>query len=75
MPTLGKRVNSESSTSLMLQAISHNMAVKKNSKKPVEPSDLLWALKCKPYNLRGGPFDFNIQQDVAKILQVVVNEL
>ena len=74
MPTLWKRVNSESITSLMLQAISHNMAVKKNSKKPVEPSDLLWALKCKLYNLRG-PFDFNIRQDVAKILQVVVNEL
>ena len=51
------------------------MAVKKNSTKPVDPSNFLWALKRKLSNLRGVPFDFNTQQDVAEILQVVLDEL
>ena len=59
----------------MLRAISLNMAVKKNSSKPVDPSNFLWALKRKLSNLRGVPFDFNTQQDVAEILQVVLDEL
>ena len=59
----------------MLQAISLNMAIKKNSSKPVDPSNFLWALKRKLSNLRGVPFDFNTQQDVAEILQVVLDEL
>ena len=59
----------------MLQAISVNMAIKKNSSKPVDPSNFLWALKRKLSNLRGVPFDFNTQQDVAEILQVVLDEL
>ena len=59
----------------MLQAISLNMAIKKNSSKPVDPSNILSALKCKLSNLRGVPFDFNTQQDVAEILQVVLDEL
>ena len=29
----------------------------------------------KTCNIRGVPFDFNTQQDVAEILQVVLNEL
>ena len=32
-------------------------------------------LKCKLSNLRGVPFDFNTKQDVAEILQVVLDEL
>ena len=59
----------------MLQAISLSMAVKKNSTKPVDPSNFLWALKRKLSKLRGVPFDFNTQQDVAEILQVVLDEL
>ena len=51
------------------------MAIKKNSNKPVDPSNFLWALKRKLSNLRGVPFDFNTQQDVAEILQVVLDEL
>ena len=51
------------------------MAIKKNSSKPVDPSNFLWALKRKLSNLRGVPFDFNTQQDVAEILQVVLDEL
>ena len=76
IPTLWNRVPSESNTlSPMLQAISLNMAIKKNSNKPVDPSNFLLALKRKLSNLRGVPFDFNTQQDVAEILQVVLDEL
>ena len=59
----------------MLGAISLNMTIKKYSSKPVHPSNFLWALKRKLSNLRGVPFDFNTQQDVPEILQVVLDEL
>ena len=59
----------------MLRVLSLNMAIKKNSNKPVDPSNFLWGLKPKLCNLRGVPFDFNTQQDVAEILQVVLDEL
>ena len=76
IPTLWNRVPSESNTlSPMLRAISLNMTMKKNSSKLVDPSNFLWALKRKLSNLRGVPFDFNTQQDVAEILQVVLDEL
>ena len=76
IPTLWNRVPSESNTlSPMLRAISLNMAIKKNSSKPVDPSNFLWALKRKLSNLKGVPFAFNTQQDVAEILQVVLDEL
>ena len=76
VPNLWNRVPSESNTlSPMLQAISLNMAVKKNSTKPVDPSNFLWALKRKLSIIRGVPFDFNTQQDVAEILQVVLDEV
>ena len=46
VPNLWNRVPSESNTLLpMLQAISFNMAVKKNSAKHVHPSNFLQALK------------------------------
>ena len=51
------------------------MTVKKILTKPVDPSNFLWALKCKLSNLKGVPFVFNTQQDVAEILQVVLDEL
>ena len=51
------------------------MAVKKNSIKPIDTSNFLWALKRNLSNTRVEPFDFNSQQDVAEILQVVYDEL
>ena len=73
IPTLWNRVPSESNTlSPVLRAISLNMAIKKNSNKPVDASFFLWAFKGKLFNLRGVPFDFNTQQDVAEILLVVL---
>ena len=76
MPLLWNRVLSESNYfSPMLRAISLNMAVNKNSTKPIDPSNFLWALKRNLSNTRVAPFDFNFQQDVAEILQVVLDEL
>ena len=67
IPTLWNRASSESNTlSPMLPAISLNMTIKKNSSKPVDPSNFFWALKRKLSNLRGVPFDSNTQQDVAR---------
>ena len=59
----------------MLQAISLNMAVKKNSTKPIDPSSFLRALKRNLSSTRVARFNFNSQQDVAEILQVVIDEL
>ena len=59
----------------MLRDISLNITIKKNSSKHGDPSNILWALKHKLSNLRAVPFDFNTQQDVAEILQVVLDEL
>ena len=59
----------------MLRAISFNMAVQKNSAKPIDPSNFLWALKRNLENMRVALFDFNSQHDVAEILQVVLDEL
>ena len=69
MPSLWNRVPSESNhLSPMLQAISLNMAVKKNSTKPIDPSNFLWAFKRSLSSTRVTPSDFNSQQDVAEIL-------
>ena len=70
MPTLWNRVLSESNH---FRAISLNIAVKKNSAKPIDPSNFLWALKHDLLSTRITPFDFNSQQDVAEILQVVLD--
>ena len=60
VPNIWIRVPSESNTlSPMLQAISLNIAVTKNSTKPVDPSNFLWGLKRKLSIIRGVPFDFN----------------
>ena len=75
MPTLCNRVPSESNyLSPMLKAINLNMAVKKNSVKPIDPSNFLWVLKCNLSSTIVTPFDFNSQQDVKEILQVVLDE-
>ena len=74
IPILWNKAPSESNTlSPMLRAISLSMTKKKNSSKPVHPSNFLWALKRKLS--KRSAFDFNTQQDVAEILQVVLDEL
>lgn len=70
------RASSESNfLSHMLHAISLNVIVKKNSTKPVDPSNFLWALKWETSNVRGATFDFNFQQNVTEILQTVLDGL
>ena len=59
----------------MLQTISVNMAVKKDSTKPIDQSNFFWTLKRTLWSTRVAPFDFNSQQNMAEILQVVLNEL
>ena len=59
----------------MLRAISLNIAVKENSTRPVDPSNFLWALKRRLSIIRGVSFNFNTQQDVAEILQLVLDEM
>ena len=59
----------------MLRAISLNMVAKRNSTKPVDPSNFLWALNQKLSIITGVPFDFKTQQDAVKILQVVLDGL
>ena len=76
MPTLWNRVPSESNhLSPILQAISLNMAIKKNSTKAIDLSNFLWALKRSLSSKRVTPFYFNSQQDVAETLQLVLDEL
>ena len=73
---LWNRVPSESNTLLpMFWAISLTMAVKNNSTKPVDPSNFLWPKKPKLSIIRGVTFNFNTQQDVVEILQLVLDEL
>ena len=59
----------------MLRAISQNMAVKKNSTKPIDSSNILCTLKRNLSSMKVASFDFNSQQDVAEIQQVVLGEL
>ena len=59
----------------LLKSVALNMAIKERSTVPIDPSNFLWALKHKISSTRSAPFDFNSQQDVAEILQVVFDEL
>ena len=51
------------------------MAIKERSIVPIDPSNFLWALKCKISSTCSAPFDFNSQEDVTEIQQVVFDEL
>ena len=51
------------------------MDVKKNLRKPFDPYNFSWALKWKLSSIKGKPFDFNTQPDVAEMLQINLGEL
>ena len=75
-PLLWNRVLSESpSLSTLLKSITLNRKIKSRSNKPVDPSNFLWALARKISESRHVPFNFNSQQDVAEVLQFVIDEL
>ena len=76
LPSFWIRVSSESSSlSPLLKSIALNMKIKSRSKKPVDPSNFLWALSRKISESRHVPFNFNSQQDAAEVLQFVIDEL
>ena len=51
------------------------MNIKEKSAVPIDPSNFLLALKSNILSTRNAPFDFNSQQDVAEIRQVVFKEM
>ena len=51
------------------------MATKETLDVPIDPSNFLWAFKCKISSTRSALFGFNFQQDVAEILRAVFDEL
>ena len=51
------------------------MKIKSRSDKPVDPSNILWALSCKISESHHAQFNFNFQQDAAELLQFVIDEL
>ena len=59
----------------LIRAVSLNMSLLKSRTTLLDPSNVLWALCMKLSTNKQVPFQFNTQQDVREILQVVVNEL
>ena len=47
----------------------------KRKTSPIDPTNFLWALRNKITRNRGSLFNFNSQQDVPEILQIVIDEL
>ena len=76
IPSLWSQWPSESpQLSPLVKSISLNMALLKRSTAPVDPSNLLRALDQKVRSIRETPFNFNAQQDVPEILNIVLDEL
>ena len=59
----------------LTRAMTLNMSLLKRRTTPVDPSNFLWALCRKLSTIKQVPFQFNTQQDVLEILQVVLDEL
>ena len=51
------------------------MSLLKRKTSPIDPSNFLWALRNKITKDHESPFNFNSQQDVPEILQIVIDEL
>ena len=51
------------------------MKIKYRSKKPVDPSNFLWALTRKISESHKTPFNLNSHQDAVEVLQCVIDEL
>ena len=77
VPLLWSFASSHSSQiSPLMKAISLNMTIKQKALKPVDPSNFLWALQRQMSTLNNNTqFNFNSQQDVPEILQVILNEI
>ena len=57
------------------RAVNLNMSLSKRKTSRIDPSNFLWALRNKITEDRGSPFNFNSQEDVPEILQIVTDEL
>ena len=57
------------------RAVTLNMSLLKRRSTPLDPSNFLWVLHRKLSTNKQVPFQFNTQQDVPEILQVVFDEL
>ena len=57
------------------RAVNLNMPLLKRKTSPIDPSNFLWVLRNKITKDHGSPFNFNSQQDVPEILQIVIDEL
>ena len=58
----------------LTRAVTLNMSLLKRRTTPLDSSNFLWAL-CRKLSInKQVPFQFNIQQDVSEILQVVLDE-
>ena len=76
VPALRAQWSSESSQlSPLVKSISLNMSLLKRSSSSLDPSNFLRALAQKVSINRGIQFDFNTQQDVPEILEVILDEL
>ena len=76
IPLLWRTSSVESAQlSPLLKSITLNIVIKEKSLVPIDPSNFLLAPKRNISSTRSAPFDFNSQQDVAEILQVVFDEL
>ena len=59
----------------LTRAVTLNMSLLKRRTTSLDPLDFLWALHRKLSTNKQIPFQFNTQQDVPEILQVVFDEL
>ena len=76
IPSFWCQLASESDFLLPLtRGVTLNMLLLKELTTPLDPSNLLWALCRKLATNKQVPFQFNTQQDVPEILQVVLDEL
>ena len=76
IPSLWCQSASESDfLSHLTRAVTLNMSLLKRRTTPVDTSNFLWALSREQSTNKQVPFQFNTQQDLSEILQVVLDEL
>ena len=76
LPSFCSQESSEHDKVLPLsRAVNLNMSLLKHKTSPIDLFNFLWVLRNKITKDRGSPFNFNGQQDVPEILQIVTDKL
>ena len=76
LPALWSQRLSESDiASPLIKSLAYIMSQQKISSKPIDPSFFLRSLQQKISSIRNITFNFNTQQDVPEVLQVVLDEI